>query len=317
MADAEPLRLIAVDEPAGPSPDRLDLLSLLLGSQRSPATRRAYELDLHDFFGDDPDVVRFLTGSRGDIVARLLAYKQQLLARKLSPATINRRLASVGALLRLAHSVERCVVDGRDLVRRERVRPYRNVRGVDLATMRKLLDAAAGEGVGGLRDRALFAIAFETGLRNGEIRALDVGDLDWTAGVLRVVGKGSGGQALFLDLPDALVGDLRRYLDAAGHSTGALFRSLDHRSGGTFRLTDSGLRYIVKAVGERIGVPLTVHKLRHSSITAARGVTGSLFEASDHSRHSDPRTLLLYDDDRGSAQGRVAQLISDRLRAEE
>lgn len=318
MPESAPLRLVGLGEDVTPPSARLDLVALLLGQQRSPATRRAYELDLQAFFAADPDVDKFLSGSRGEIVERVLIYKQALLDRKLAPATVNRHLASIGALLRLAFSVDRCITDGRDLVKRQRVTAFRDVRGVNLSTMRQLLEAASGDDVQGLRDRAIFALAFETGLRNAEMRALDVGDLDAAAGTLRVVGKGSGGQPIWIDLPPALVVDLAAYLRLAGHSAGPLFRSLAHQvAGQDMRLTDSGLRWIVKTVGQRVGVPLTVHKLRHSSITAARGVTGSMFESSDFARHSDPRTTSLYDDEKGSAQGRVSRSVSDRLRSDE
>ena len=76
-------------------------------ARRSPHTLTAYRRDLDDF-------ARFLTGSRQEALGRFFAqpasaangdvlrYRHDLVARQLAPATINRRLAAIRSLTKLA-----------------------------------------------------------------------------------------------------------------------------------------------------------------------------------------------------------------------
>ncbi len=43
----------------------------------------------------------------------------------------------------------------------------------------------------GVRDRALFELMYATGMRVSELTALDLGDIDWEAGIVNCFGKGS------------------------------------------------------------------------------------------------------------------------------
>ena len=75
-------------------------------SGRSPLTLKAYRQDIVDFqtFCQEPTpsaaIAALFSRASGDANATLLAYRASLIARSLSPATVNRRLA---ALLSLIH----------------------------------------------------------------------------------------------------------------------------------------------------------------------------------------------------------------------
>ena len=83
-----------------------DLIRTFLDG-RSPSTLTAYSRDLDDF-------ARFLAGSRQEALGRffsqlapaanadVLRYRHDLAARHLAPATINRRLAAIRSLTKLA-----------------------------------------------------------------------------------------------------------------------------------------------------------------------------------------------------------------------
>ena len=86
------------------------------------------------------------------------------------------------------------------------------------------------------RDRLLFRLIFETGLRVGEALGLHVEDLDLTADDerLNVLGKGGQRRTVLLD-EVGLVGQLRLYLKWTGYRHGPLFRAEKNGRGGPLR----------------------------------------------------------------------------------
>jgi integrase/recombinase XerC len=300
---------------------RPDTVALLLADKRSPATRRAYRSDLRDFFGGDPapETVRaFLELAPADVALRLATYKADLLARGLSEATLNRRLAALRALLQTAQRVGLAQTDGRGLIDGEKVRPYRDTRGPDLRALRRLLAAPDGT-LRGMRDRAILRVLCENALRRAEVCALDVRDFFYSARRLMIAGKGRGTQKEPVTLSPKCADAIAAYLVAAGHATDAeapLFRNCEHRPGHAGgRLTGDGLYFLCRSYGRAIGLPnLTPHQLRHAAITLALDATrGDVRRVQRLSRHADLRTLTIYDDNRTDLQGEVSALLSGLL----
>jgi integrase/recombinase XerC len=316
-------KVLPVDGSAlAPAPDPV---SLLLADKRSQATRRAYAADLRDFFGsgrENPpeDQVRAWVAQPAPAIALALAeYKAGLLARGASEATINRRLAAVRSLLKLAHRLGFASTDGRGLVDGERARAYRDTRGVDLKTLKRLVALPGRDSLRGLRDTAILALLCQNALRRAEVCALTVGDFSLPEKRLYILGKGRGSQKEPVTLSQGTADAIAAYLLAAGHSgetTGPLFRNV-HRNpavqGGG--LTADGLYYLVGFYGARLGLNgLTPHKLRHSAITAALDATsGDVRKVQKLSRHRDLRTVALYDDARTDHQGEVTRRLAALL----
>ncbi len=146
-------------------------------------------------------------------------------ARKASSANAIR--SSVRGFCAFAHGAGYAAKNAARLVRRARTRPPtpKALSDVDAA---KLLGALAGaHGADELRDRALFTTLLRTGLRLGSALALDIEDLDFDAGEVRVRALKGGGE-------DAVVmpGDLA-----------ALLREhIGHRAGGALFLGSHGAR---------------------------------------------------------------------------
>ncbi|MFZ4515539.1 MAG: site-specific tyrosine recombinase XerD [Acidimicrobiia bacterium] len=135
-----------------------------------------------------------------------------------------------------------------------------------------LLDAVDADDARGERDRALLEVLYGTGIRISECVGLDLGDIDFEAGFVRVLGKGSKERVVPLGRPAANA--LRAYLERgrrellrvrrAGRTTDAVF--LNTR--GT-RLSRQSCFEMVRTVGERVGLggQLSPHVLRHSCAT--------------------------------------------------
>ena len=232
-----------------------------------------------------------------------------MLAAALAEATVNRRLAAVRSLLKFSARLGLCQTDGRGLVDGERAQAYRDTKGVDVKTLKKLLALPDTKTLLGKRDAALLRLMCENALRRAEVCALTVADYEATARRLNILGKGKGSQKQPVTISTRLVGAITLYLLEAGHQSGPLFRNA-----AGFGLTADGLYKIVGGYGDKLGISLTPHKLRHSAITAALDATnGDVRKVQKLSRHAKIETLLRYDDAREDFQGEVTGALSKLL----
>ena len=125
--------------------------------------------------------------------------------------------------------------------------------------------AVPGEGLGPARARAILELFYATGIRCGELVGLDTEDVDRTARVIRVLGKGRKERVVPFGKPAASALDAyTTYRDGVRPRTDALFVN---RNGG--RLTDRYVRYTVAArVLQVAGARrISPHALRHSFAT--------------------------------------------------
>jgi len=116
------------------------------------------------------------------------------------------------------------------------------------------------------RDRLLFRLIYETGLRVGEALGIHSEDLDVTQDDehLTVLGKGNRRRTVLLD-DRKLVTLLRQYLQQTGYRHGALFRAGKNGQGGAVSyqaVQERWARY-----GQQAGIHCTLHQLRHSHAT--------------------------------------------------
>ncbi|HVM68672.1 MAG TPA: tyrosine-type recombinase/integrase [Gaiellaceae bacterium] len=212
-------------------------------------TRRAYGADLRQF-------AEWLAERRlrvEDVDVRVLVdYASELgrARRGLAPATIARKLSAIRAFLRFTLGPAR-VPDAALAPRR----PQRLPEAPKPAEVDALLEAVAGDGPLGLRNRALLELVYSAGLRSAEAVGLDLADVDFEQELVRVRGK--GGKERVVPLGEQAAHLLSRYLrDArpqlARGACDALFLSARGR-----RLDTSTLRRLLPHP----------HRLRHSFAT--------------------------------------------------
>lgn len=280
---------------------------------RRPTTLRAYRADLDDFtdYLGTPDLdtaaQRLLAEGPGTANALALAYRANLVERQLAAATVNRRLAALRSLVKLAR-VLGLVAWSLD-VPGLRTEPYRDTRGPGLAGVRRLLRRISQrQDAKGRRDAAIMRLLFDLGLRRGEVVALDRSDLEPEAGTLAVLGKGRTAKVA-LTLPEPTRDALWAWLAVRGEEPGPLFVNLarDRRRG---RLSSTSVYRLVRRLGVQVGVTARPHGLRHTAITAALDLTGDLRAVQRFSRHRDPAILMAYDDNRQDLAGDVARRVA-------
>ena len=170
----------------------------------SDATRRAYASDLRSFAAWL--AVRELR--LDDVDVRVLADWVTDLGRgprRLSPATIARRLAAVRSCLRFTYGPAR-VPDAALAPRRVRRLPD----APKAAEVEALLDLAGGSEPLDLRNRALLELLYSGGLRSAEAVGLDLADVDFEREAVHVHGK--GGKERVVPLGEEAAYHLARYL---------------------------------------------------------------------------------------------------------
>jgi len=243
-----------------------EFLAELARDNASPHTIRSYGADLRQFLeyfsppGEPPPEPRAV----GTLEIR--EWLADLYDRRLSPVSINRKLAALRMFFGYLH--REAVVD---------VNTARLVHS--LKSPRKLPDIMTEEQAGALidgvaagtlerpyprRDRALFEMLYGCGLRVSELVGLNFDDIDFQERWLRVRGKGRKERQVPFGTKAAEA--LERYLAERGVRTGPGPLFLNHRGG---RLSDRGARGIVKFYATLLAGDSTLHphSFRHAYAT--------------------------------------------------
>ncbi len=258
-----------------------DFLADLAHSNRSAHTRQAYAADLARFssFYTGP-----VDGITADVLRAFFATRTHL-----SPATRARTQAALASFLGWAYRHE--AISALPMARVERVRldppKPRGLKREQIDTILAAIPATKQ------RDRLLFRLIVETGLRVGEALALYVEDLDLTRDDehMSVVGKGNQRRTILLD--DArLVRDVRAYLKRNGYTHGPLFRAEKNGRGGPLRYQSVQERW--QQYCAHAGVACTLHQLRHSHATELVNAGVSLATIRKRLGHKNLQTTLRY-----------------------
>jgi integrase/recombinase XerC len=299
---------------ASPRDGAARLVSAFLAG-RNARTMQAYSKDLEDFraFLGADDVAAaaaaLLGGGHGEANALALTYKAHLTDRGLAAATINRRLAALRSLVKLARVLGR--IAWMLEVQNAKAQPYRDTRGPGRSGFRAMLGNLGDDGPKTRRDRAILRLLYERGLRRGEVVALDLEDVDLAARTIAVLGKGRTAKEPLTIAPSTAAA-LAAWIEVRGKHPGPLFEPLDHAHRGRTRLTGAGVYEVVRELGLAVGLHVRPHGLRHAGITEALERTrGNLRAVQRFSRHRDLRLLLVYDDNREDLGGEVARLVAE------
>lgn len=144
-----------------------------------------------------------------------------------------------------------------------------------------------------IRDRAMLEILYATGMRVGEMVALNTGDVDLARESVHCMGK--SGRERDVQITGSALSALRDYMVnarpyLADEDTESLF--VNHRGG---RLTRQGFWLILKSYAEHIGIHgITPHTLRHTFAIHALQDGASVAEVQQTLGHVSSSTTNLY-----------------------
>ena len=166
--------------------------------------------------------------------------------------------------------------------------------------MIKLIEKPDENDVLGIRDRAIFETLYSTGIRVGELTHLDMRDIDFGGGIIKV--KGKGNKQRIVPIGDMALDVINRYSDVRDTLSNnkkldiiedrqALF--LDKWGG---RLTSRSIERIVRK--HIVGIPkalgITPHTFRHSFATHLLDAGADLRSVQELLGHVSLSTTQIY-----------------------
>ncbi|MBI4025460.1 MAG: tyrosine recombinase [Verrucomicrobia bacterium] len=202
-------------------------------------------------------------------------------------------LASVRAIFKYAHA-EGWTGDFSallELPRRWESLPH----ALDPSEIERLIRAPDLKSDFGVRDRAILEMFYASGLRLAEMARLQLGDIQWDLGVIRITGKGN--KQRLVPVGRQALGWLRRYIQefrpkfVKKQTGGELF--LSRRGGGVSRET---LALTVRRLAKRARIEkrVTPHMLRHSFATHLLAGGADLRVIQEMLGHSSIETTQIY-----------------------
>ena len=262
---------------------------LALNRNASAHTVRAYDSDLTQFLADvaaEAGVkVRDLAPAQLDRLA-LRGFLSHLHKHGLSRASAARKLAAVRAFLRYLRREELIDDNPGALVATPKL-DVRMPAHLSEDEMSALIESPASDTRLARRDRAILELFYASGLRLSELAGLDVDDVNLSANMVRVLGK--GGKERIVPFNGSAASAVREYLkdrDALVYGQGGQDRQVgrDRRDGPsrpsrardplfvnyrggrlTARSVDRLVRRYVAVTSTRMGI--SPHALRHSFAT--------------------------------------------------
>jgi integrase/recombinase XerC len=263
-----------------------------------PLTITAYRQDLEQYFSYIHQQGWLFDQVGLNEVRMYLAYE---ITRGMSQRTMQRRLAA------LKHFYQRLVEDFHirinpfTLIRAPRKKSYLpEVFSLSqLDALIEFLNSHEGE-ITMLRDRAMVALLYSSGLRASELVSLTLQDVDLTQRIMRITGKGN--KTRMVPMTMLTLGLLTRYLKEGrqvllqGNKSGNLgIRHIFLNAQGK-QLTVRGLEYILKKTEEASGLTLHLHphKLRHTFATQLLDHGADLRVIQELLGHSSIQTTQIY-----------------------
>jgi integrase/recombinase XerC/integrase/recombinase XerD len=185
----------------------LEALDRDLGRRALAAkTRRAYAIDATQFAEWSSAID--LEPSSVD-VRTLRRYVASLSARGLAPSTVARKLAALRSLFRVQVEAGARAENPAELLASPR-RAQRLPRVLKPDEVAALLDGIPAGGPLELRDRALFELAYASGLRAEELVSVDLESIDFDSESVRIEGK--GGRTRIVPAGEHALRAVERYL---------------------------------------------------------------------------------------------------------
>ncbi len=252
------------------------LESLVTEKGYSDHTCRAYRKDLKDFFSflAQPWASGSIHQKRTHSVAPqqvdagMLRGYLSLLHRKHEKTTIARKLSAIRSFFKFLVKKGIILENPAEFI----LTPKQNKTipvYLSVDEIFRLLDSIQTDTLLGLRNRAIFETLYSSGIRISELAAMDISDVDFSAAVVRVFGKGHKQRIVpvgekALAAITAYRAQLQKQAELEAVKSGPLFLNRFQK-----RLTPRSIARILRKLVGAVGLltPISPHALRHTFAT--------------------------------------------------
>ena len=145
------------------------------------------------------------------------------------------------------------------------------------------------DGCKDLREKAIIEILYSTGMRIGELEALNREDINWVDSSIIVFGKGAKERVVYLNIKSKIA--LQKYLESRIDNEEALFVSLRPPFN---RIKVSTHEKILRDLGKRCDVRCHPHKFRRTCATNLLNKGMPIQEVSKVLGHAKLETTMIY-----------------------
>lgn len=259
-------------------------------SQHTVSSYKADLLDFREFLVRLNDSLP----SIGDIDhLTIRSYLADLQERQLSRSTVLRKLSTLRSFFKYLSRRGYLDTDPTSALATPKVR-RKLPEFLELSEVEALLSAPDTKTIVGLRDQAILELLYSTGMRVGELLALNLPDLDRQTSLVKVRGKGKKERILPVGKPAMIALDnylARRYELSGGRPSQAIF------------LSQRGNRPDAKSIRRRIekyardaGIKkkITPHTLRHTFATHMLNAGADLRSVQELLGHASLSTTQIY-----------------------
>ncbi len=219
--------------------------------------------------------------------------------KRLSPASINQALAAVRGVCKVARNMGLMPHDAYTLlseVEPTRGRRVKAGRDTNTSEVQRLMSICLAEsGPRGVRDAAIVALFYSTGLRRAELARLTLEDYEPKTGRIRLLGKGDKERLTYLDEgAQEWLGD---WIRARGSQPGPLFVPIDREDQLLWRhMTPEAVYNVIRTKARRAGLQrLTPHDFRRTVTGDLLDLKEDLATIADMLGHASTDTTRLYD----------------------
>ncbi len=273
---------------------------LRVSSGRSPNTIQAYLLDLFLFSRFLETIGASLLDFSGEEISSYFLARDDL-----APRSRSRILSSLRSWTRFLQRQGYPTLELKELPLPRLPRSLPKVLSEE--EIRRLLDAPDPETNEGIRDRAIIAIFYASGLRVSEVAGLTLDRVDLREETVKVMGKGLKERVAFLDR-EALE-RLSNYLESVRAKVKTKEKTifLTRRQEG---FTRQGLWFLIKGYARKAGITqeISPHTLRHSFATHLLAHGMDIRSIQILLGHSDIQTTEIY------TQVEITQLLDELKR---
>lgn len=270
--------------------------SLVAERNDSPHTKRAYKTDLLDY-------LRWAQRSELDVltITHRIArrYLGELDAAGYARSTINRRLSAIKGFYLWLYSHE-YIEDDPVFALQGPKKPSRMPHHLSQDDIERILSYHDGSDEEGpsdeaIRDHALLELLYACGLRVSEASSLELGNVDFHQGQVKVMGKGS--KERIIPIHETAMEAMRLYIKEArpkllGDRT-SKYLFVTKRS---LRYPEDSIRRMFKRILKDLGLDLSIspHSMRHSFATDVLVGGADLRSVQEMLGHSSLSTTQIY-----------------------